>query len=525
VTDSELAEARLGAEIAHARFASLLDSLRAIAWEGELQTGSLTYVSSNAEQILGYPASAFVDFDFLTSLVHPDDRPLAVELGRRAVEERRDIHQEVRLLARDGRVVWTHSWLYVARDPVASSPSMRGLIVDVSESKRAETEREWNRARLLQNQKWESLGVFAGGIAHEFNNLLAAILGNASLALLGIPEGLPARLLVEDILRASQRGSELTRQLLAYGGRSRLDQVPIDLSAFAGESRPLLEAALGPNVALSMELAGDLPAVQADVALLQRALLNLVINAAEAIGEAAGRIVVRTRRAALDDAAAARLTGAEHLRGGDYVVLEVEDTGCGMDRSIQERAFDPFFGTRGAGRGLGLPMVLGVVRAHGGGVELASAPGSGTRASLLLPPSAAAGASSSAPRKSAPGRVVLIIDDEPWVRSTTAKMLDHLGFRSMAAASGPEGIELFRAHAGEISLVLLDLTMPEMDGELVFQQLRGIEPGVPVVVSSGFSEADTARRMSQAGAAGFLEKPYTVQQLGKTLEEITAGGR
>ncbi|MCC7384233.1 MAG: response regulator [Deltaproteobacteria bacterium] len=513
--------ARQQALVAQLRHADLIDTLRAIAWEGEISSRRLTFVSRRAEELFGHPLSQWNDFYFWLGLIHPDDRQDVVRTVEAAIRDRRHLELEFRMLTADGRVVWVRNNIEHVLDEHGQSKGLRGVMIDISERRRAELEREQTRAQLVQTQKWESLGVLAGGIAHDFNNLLTSVLGNASLALLGIPEGLPARALVEDILSSARRASELTRQLLAYSGRARLEAMAIDLNRTLEETVPLLQAALPAQVSLRLQPESGLPPVGADPDQLKQVLLNLVINAGEAIGRREGVVRIRTGRAELDARAVSRLAGGEALRPGSYVFVSIEDSGEGMDEATKEKLFDPFYSTKATGRGLGLATVLGVIRGHGGGIAVESQPEQGTSFQLHFPVEHALAPQPAdlpvARRGTLQSDLVLVIDDEPWVRATTRRMLEHLGYAVLEAEDGPNGLSLFEERARDIAAVLLDLTMPRMDGEEVLHELQQIRPSVPVVVSSGYTGSETARQIARGNTVSFLEKPYTVQQLGEVL--------
>jgi signal transduction histidine kinase len=401
------------------------------------------------------------------------------------------------------------------RDAAGAVTGVLGVSTNITERRRAEREQARLQAQLLQVQKLESLGVLAGGIAHDFNNLLTSMLGCASVAQRLLPEASPALPAVNDVVAAARRASELTRQLLAYSGRGRFEVRPIDLSEHVREISHLLETSLPKTVQLRLELAADLPAVEADVAQIQQVVLNLVVNGAEAIGDAAGSVFVKTGVVDVDPSQAPDLIGPGPLAPGRYVFVEVRDDGCGMDDATKARIFDPFFTTKFTGRGLGLAATLGIVRGHKGAMALSTAPGKGTTFRVLLPASSLAVQRDHPPPGAgfAGAGTVLVVDDEKSVRSTQRMLLTSMGFTVIEAADGREAIDVFTTNADAISVVILDLTMPVLDGPAVFAELRRIRPGVRVILSSGYDEVETTRRFSGQGLAGFLQKPYTVSEL------------
>jgi signal transduction histidine kinase/CheY-like chemotaxis protein len=386
---------------------------------------------------------------------------------------------------------------------------------------------------LLQTQKLESLGVLAGGVAHDFNNLLTGIMGNASLAIECLPrEARHLRTVLEDVVSASERAAHLTRQLLAYAGKGRFIIERIDLSEIVRAITHLIQSSIPKNACLRLELADDLDAVEADATQLQQIVMNLVINAAEAIpADRSGEVVVTTRNEELGAGRPGQAFAAGEAGPGRYVVLEVRDTGQGMDDATRARIFDPFFTTKFTGRGLGLAAVLGIVRSHKAALEVQSAPGAGSTFRVLFPAVSAAvtgdvgrgaGDGAAARRDAA---TILIIDDEETVRRAAKATLDHYGYETILANDGKQGVEIFTAMPDRISLVLLDLTMPGIGGEEVLRRLKAIRPHVRVILSSGFNEMEVIERFNGAGLAGFLQKPYAAGTLAARLRSVLAPGR
>jgi two-component system, cell cycle sensor histidine kinase and response regulator CckA len=395
---------------------------------------------------------------------------------------------------------------------------------DVTARQQAEQERRELELQMQQAQKLESLGVLAGGVAHDFNNLLTAILGYADLALADLAPESPGCDSLQEIKHASIRAAELCRQMLAYAGRGRLVLETVNLSHLVQESVQLLRISISKKAQLHRNLAEDLPTIEGDPAQLRQIVMNLVINASEAIGDSEGVIGVATGtfERSSDDPPPSRR--AEAPRAGSYVYLEVTDTGSGMSADTQTRIFDPFFTTKFAGRGLGLPAVLGIVRKHQGEIELTSESGKGTRFRILLPVGAAGGPPPEAdatPPSSWRGKgTILLVDDEESVRDVASKMLERCGFAVLTANDGCEAIDLYRQHAAKIAGVLLDLTMPRMDGGQAFRELRGIDPTLRVIVASGYGDSEIMQRFANEPLAGALEKPYQLQALRAKLREV-----
>jgi PAS domain S-box-containing protein len=397
-----------------------------------------------------------------------------------------------------------------------------GVATDITDRVRAQEESEQLQARMRHRQRLESLGLLAGGIAHDFNNLLASVLGNLDLAMADLDANAPRRVPLERIRDAAGRLSELTKQLLASSGRGTFVFERIDLSALIAGLRPLLSLSLNEKALLRFALADGLPAFEGDPSQVGQALMNLVANASDALGEAGGTISVRTGLIEADRDYLSRSYLCEDCQAGSYVFVEVSDTGAGMDAETIGKAFDPFFTTKFAGRGLGLGVVLGIVRSHRGAICLESEPGRGTTVRILFPRSGSeagslrakqAAQSASAWRGS--GRA-LVIDDEPDVRELTAKMVQRAGLASLEAADGRAALELLRDPACEIDLVLLDLTMPGLGGEETLAEIRRIRPHLPVVLMSGYSK-DYGISACAGAISGFLQKPFTRDQLTEAL--------
>src|SRR5882724_960248 len=330
-------------------------------------------------------------------------------------------------------------------------------IVDISERRIAEESKKKLEAQMQHSQKLESLGVLAGGIAHDFNNLLVSILGNAGLALMELVPESPARPTVQKIEAAALQSAELTKQLLAYSGKGRFLVQPLNLSRLIEETAHLLKLSISKKAVFRTRLASNLQAIEADVAQIQQVVMNLILNASEALGGNIGDIVVSTGVIDADRAYLSETFLDEHLPEGRYVYLEVSDTGCGMDKETRSRMFDPFFTTKFTGRGLGLAAVLGIVRSHRGAIKLYSEPGQGTAFKVLFPSSEQA---APAIEQSSEGvevwrgtGTVLIVDDEEGVRFVAGKALEKAGFTVMMAADGRAGVQMFRTHADEITAV------------------------------------------------------------------------
>lgn len=399
------------------------------------------------------------------------------------------------------------------------------LANDMTEAlRKSEDEKLALQAQMLNAQKLESLGVLAGGIAHDFNNLLTSIMGNTEMALNEIPESSPAREYVEKAAEGVQRASELTKQMLAYSGKGRFVIENIDLSDLVENTAELLRISIRQNVALALNMARNLPQVEADATQIRQVVMNLIINASDAIGDNQGIIRVSTGVMECDRAFLNDADIGKELPEGTYVYMEVSDNGCGMDDETKARIFEPFFTTKFTGRGLGLAAVLGIVRGHKGALKVYSKAGEGTTFKVLFPKSERWIEPKPAEEKKVEGwegrGTILLVDDEEEVASVTRMMLEGIGFSVLTAKDGLEGVEMFRNHADDIDAVLMDMTMPNMNGEEAFREMKKIRSGVRVILTSGYNEEEISGRFYGAGFAGFLQKPYGFADLSNKVKGI-----
>lgn len=404
--------------------------------------------------------------------------------------------------------------------PGASPKHMHMLVshIDLTLMKRSEEERRQFEARMQQVQKLESLGVLAGGIAHDFNNLLVAILGNAELALQELDEKEAVRTSLEAIRKASLRAAELTKQMLAYTGKATIVVHPVHLNELVRNMTQLLGVSVSKRVKLRYELCSKVGPVEADPSQLRQVLINLVTNASEAIGDTDGTITIRTRMQEVEVSELASPYVHETLAPGPYALLEVQDTGAGMNDITKARLFEPFFSTKFMGRGLGLSAVIGIVRGHRGSIQVTSTPGHGTTMRVLLPILRQAKPQNDpnetpAPVRSSPQATVMVVDDDPMVRAVARRILERAGYRVVQADDGAEAVQRFSEQGSEIDAVLLDWTMPRMDGEQALLELRAIRGDVKVILTSGYAEEEMAQRFADRALNGYVQKPFEAATL------------
>jgi PAS domain S-box-containing protein len=499
--------------------------------------GRITYQTPSTARILGY-APGLLTGTSPVDLVHPDDRDGVSRDLAEVYEGMSDGRPtEFRCLKADG--TWVHLEAIGAR---IDEPQGPGVVVitarDITDRRKAQELRIGMERRMLNAQRMESLGVLAGGIAHDFNNLLMAIMGNIDLAKMDVPPASKATALLDRAMVSARRAAELTNHLLAYSGRGKSEQRALDLNAIVEEAARLSMASVPKTVNIDIRLSRGLPPVKADPGQIQQVVMNLVANASEAIGEARGHITVKTDLVCCTDEHLAASLLPDKPPAGEYVMLEVSDTGCGMDADTVDLLLDPFFTTKFPGRGLGMAAVRGIVAGHRGAIMVASRPGEGTTVQVLLPSAGMPeerGVQGASPRGEdavvqglagyasvAEGSLVLVVDDEDLVRTTCASMVERLGRAVITASDGVEALEVLKDNPGRISCVILDLTMPVMDGLETLAGIRRLDDTVKVILSSGYDEQEAASRFEGIQAAGFIRKPYTLEQLRRAIEAVLA---
>jgi PAS domain S-box-containing protein len=522
------------------RYRDLIQGLDAIVWEADARTLTFSFVSHRAETVLGYPVERWLrEPDFWVKRIHPEDREAVMRVYREALAASRDHEYEYRAVTADGREVWLRDIVHVVRDAESLPATLRGLTVDLTELKRSERALRQSEEQLRQAQKMDAVGKLAGGIAHDFNNLLMVIRGDSDLMLRRLAAGHPLRQNAEGIREAADQAATLTRQLLAFSRKQVVAPRLVDLNGIVASIHAMLQRLLGETINLVTVTAPDLGGVKADPGQMEQMILNLCVNARDAMPDG-GRLTVRTANVELDEAAARRWSDA---KPGPYVMLEVSDTGGGMDAETRSRLFEPFFTTKeqGKGTGLGLSTVYGTVQQSGGHISVESEPGRGSTFTVYLP-RVAPTLGASEPRRPAetpaappggpagetrltPGRgeTILLVEDAQRVRAVVREILEMSGYAVLEARHGAEALEVSNQHAGPIHLLVTDVVMPQMSGRELAQRLATLRPDVKVLYMSGYTDDAIVRHGVLASGIAFLSKPFTPDALALKVREVLDG--
>ncbi|MBK8792210.1 MAG: PAS domain S-box protein [Holophaga sp.] len=511
VTERE--RARQSLQESEQRFRDLLEKLGegfAIVDVNE----TFTFANPAAEVIFGVGPGMLVGRNLKEFLALDDFEQARQRTERRKVGESESYEESIRRPNQEIRQLLLN--VTPLMDPKGNYLGANGVFQDITERRQAED-------ALRQAQKLESLGVLAGGIAHDFNNLLTAILGNLNLAQSCISDGSAASPYLDNVEKTVLRAAELTKQMLAYSGKGRFVVKVHDLNHVVKEMTHLLQVSIPKKTTLRFLLSPGVLSIEADVAQLHQVVMNLVTNASDAIGEEAGAITIATHVETLSEGEIPAANPGQSLPPGSYAVLEVSDSGCGMGTEVMEKIFDPFFSTKASGRGLGLSAMLGILRGHKAGIKIASQVGKGSTFTIFLP--LARENPEQAPEPEAKSSCqftgqVLVVDDEPAVLEFAAQALERLGFKAITARDGQEAVDLFRQAPQAFHVVLLDLTMPRMDGRESLRELRRVRPEIPVLLSSGFSDQDLLKELATEKHLLFLQKPYQLNTLKLAVREL-----
>ena len=481
-----------------------------------------TYVSPSLLPILGFTVAEargsclyhILTADSLQIAMKVIDEEMARESGGKTFPGRIRM-TELEHYKKDGTPIWLEVSMSFLRNSSGNAIGVLTVSRDISERKQAETEKQRLAEQLQQAHKLESIGTLAGGIAHDFNNLLMGIQGYATLMRLDLEASHPHHERLQQIEQQVASGADLTKQLLGFAREGRYEVKIADMNDLIGRTSSMFNRTKK-ELYVKTRLEMNLRRVKVDVGQMEQALMNLYLNAGQAM-PAGGTMTLETANVRLDDAQAMPYD----IEPGDYIKITIQDTGIGMDEKTLKRIFDPFFTTKGMGRGagLGLAMVYGVVKGHGGGIAVTSTLGRGTIFTIYLPvvevETAAEQPVSGAILKGA--EKILLVDDEPVVLEANRQLLEALGYGVHAARSGQEAIAFFLENKADISLVILDMVMPGMSGGDTFDRLRAIHPDIPVILCSGYSIDGEAQEILDRGCNGFLQKPFDIEQFSRKI--------
>jgi len=479
-------------------------------------------VNSSADKILRKP---------FANLIFPDDQQIFFGRFKSFFRESHGKEMELRILGDIG-----FFWAIISgRNNISldssdsKTRSIMLVVTDITEKKRLEEEQKRLENRMHHFQRLESLGVLAGGIAHDFNNILTVIRGNAEICEMNMPAESSNTAFVREIVKATARAAELTRQMLAYAGKGFFELKTMDIAAEIRELLPLLRSSVPSTIDLETELEQTEFMGRCDSGQLHQVLMNAVINASEAIAEKYGKIKVKTCKVTFNSASAPFILEPDNIFS-EHLCVEISDNGCGMGNDVISRIFDPFFSTKFTGRGLGMASIMGIMKRHLGGISLESTPGHGSvfRYYFPLAQSDADGFDGDMETLQKQGSGIeerfngtaLIIDDESEVRNVSMIILERLGFEVIPAANGKEALNLVKQRPDSLKLVLLDLTMPQMNGLDFFKELRRIQPSVSVLFCSGFHRSALPEELAEDSNIGFVQKPYSKDDLYREISRI-----
>ncbi len=513
--------------IAEMRYKNLFEEANDIVYTHDFQ-GKFTSLNKEGERLSGYTREEASKLS-VYEIIAPEHREKALEMTRRRLQGEQVGKYEIEILSKDGsRIPVEVSAGLVVYDgrPIG----VQGIARDITERRRAEEQRKVLEQQVQHAQKLEGLGVLAGGIAHDFNNLLVGILGNASLATRRLEKDSPVNIYLKRVEQAAQRAAELTNQMLAYSGRGTFVVRPLYLDKIIRETVDLAGVGISKKIVFTYEFEDDLPPVMGDVSQMHQVMMNVITNAAEAIGDEVGTITIGVRRTTLDNDDLTKVYFHADPIPGDYVCLSVSDTGCGMDAEQKSKIFDPFFSTKFAGRGLGLAALLGIVRGHKGAVNVYSEPNQGTVFKLFFPVMKKEALAKQLPEEDKGQKekvldewqttgLALIADDEEAVRAFTREVLQRHGMTVITADDGKEAIALYEKHKDKIRIALVDLMMPFVNGQEVLEHVRSDNPDLPIIISSGYSETEILDRFRKNPPTDFLQKPYRAVALSALLKK------
>ncbi|MBU1355557.1 MAG: response regulator [Candidatus Edwardsbacteria bacterium] len=508
----KLAEEAL--KLSEEKYRSLVEQINDVIFLTD-SSGIIQYISPAIERMTQFTVDEITGQPFF-KFIHPDDLPglkQSFQRNLKGVEE----PWEYRLIDKNGTTVFVRSSSRLLADDNGNPTGIMGTLTDITQAKQM-------ASQLQQAQKMEAIGQLAGGIAHDFNNLLAGIIGHAEMLQIKLINQPSLAALAEKILTTGEHAANLTKQLLSFARKGNYQQVPVSIHRIIAEVAGILGNTVNKNINVRQSLSANPCTVLGDPAMLENALLNLCLNARDAMAKG-GNLTVTTQVAELDESYVKN--HSYKIPVGSYIKISVSDTGQGMSKDVQSHIYEPFFTTKeqGKGTGLGLASVYGCVKAHNGSIEVYSEEGHGSTFNIYLPlaepgPEKTEEAAK-APAQKGTGRI-LLVDDEETIRDITSQMLDDRGYKVTTLSNGQEAVEYYREHFQEIDLVILDMIMPKMNGHEAFIKMKEINPGVKVLLSSGYSIEEEAQDLMNSGVKGFLQKPYRLAELTQKINQAMA---
>ncbi|MBT8332749.1 MAG: PAS domain S-box protein, partial [Deltaproteobacteria bacterium] len=514
ITDRKRAEMAL--RESEERFRELAELMPETIFEINL-AGNLTYVNRNAYNYFGYTRSDLENGLNNLDMLIPKDRKRAAENAAKIITGEETGINEYTALRKNGSTfpVMVHSAPIFREGKPAG---LRGFIIDITDRKTAEEERRKLEVQFQQAQRFEALGTLAGGIAHDFNNLLMNIQGNTSLMLCEIKKSHPYFNMLKNIEKQIRSGAQLTRQMLGYARKGKFNVKAIDLNQVLNESAETF-GRTRKEITIQHDFADDLFATEADQGQIEQVLLNLYVNAADAM-PGGGHLHLKTQNVTHLDIK----SNQYKPQPGDYAQLTISDSGIGIDQHTLEHIFDPFFTTKemGRGTGLGLASVYGIIKSHDGYIEVTSERGQGTTFTIFLPATLKAidGHDDAEAELIRGSGMLMVVDDEELVLNVAANMLEKLGYTALKAQNGSEAVAIFEANKDKVKMVVLDIIMPDMGGSDVYDKIKGINPDVKVLLASGYSVDGQAIELLERGCDGFMQKPFTMEELSGKVEQI-----
>jgi PAS domain S-box-containing protein len=525
LTEREKAEADL--RLSEAKFLDLYENAPC-AYFSVWTDGTIRLCNRHGGELLGYSREELIGkpvFELYAD--EPEGQEKARKVFKRFVDGEPIADEELRMQKADGSLVWVSLTVNGIRDSIGHTVGSRSMVLDISDRKRAQEERQSLRNQLLQAQKMEAIGTLTGGIAHDFNNLLQIINGYTEMILMDRKEDDPIYADLKKVHGTGLKGAEMVQRLLSFSEKAPVSLQPLYLNDIVENSVKLMENTFPKMIEIETVLSDDLGMINGDASHIEQLLMNLCINAQEAMPDG-GRLRIETRNIVVDGDYCRLHVGA---RPGRYSLIEVSDTGVGMSKEIMDRGFDPFFTTKGwdfkKGTGLGLSVTKGIVEQHGGWIVCESKEGVGTTFSVYLPviEDLLVTRTSEPMAETAPnGRKILLVDDEEHVRDLGKRILEHAGYRVITAGNGKEAVEIYAKEQSEIALVVLDLVMPKMGGEKCLDELVKINPHVKVIISTGRSLDAQERLHLGSLARGFVNKPYEVGQMVQAVRKVLGSG-